>query len=134
MKPAFVIVIWLLFMLINSLIAESNDQTRRNRIKKGNKRQIEHFWYGLGYGILCLIPFYISRNWWELISLLLLHISVFPVAYNVFGGLKPFNLSTTSDAITDKIMVKLGLKTTKWVNIITLILSIGLLFFQILKR
>lgn len=131
MKPLFVIVVWFIFVGANILIAEWNDSVRRHRIANKNPKQIEHFWYGLGYCILCGIPFYISRNWLEFFSLILLHASVFPVSYNLFVGLSPFTLSKTSKAIFDKTLVKWKFKSTEEVNIIAFCISIILLFIQI---
>jgi hypothetical protein len=134
MKPLFIIVVWFVFVAINILVAESNDATRRRRIANKNTKQIEHFWYALGYCILCGIPFYISRNWWELGSLLLLHISIFPCAYNFFSDNNLFHLSPTSEALTDRTMRQLGLKSTEEVNIIAFCISIIFLFIQIFFR
>lgn len=134
MKPLFVIVVWFILAVANIGIAEWNDSVRRARIANKNPKQIEHFWYGLGYVLLCGIPFYISRNWFELGSLVLLHLSVFPVAYNRFADLPAFHLSSTSSSITDKLMVKIGLKSTEEVNIISFCLSILLVVIQIITR
>lgn len=133
MKPLFVITIWVIFAVGNIGIAEWNDTVRRKRIANKNPKQIEHFWYGLGYCILCGIPFCISRNYWELFSLLLLHLSVFPVSYNLFSGQPTFNLSKTSQALTDKIMVRIGLRSTEEVNIISFCISLIFLMLQLFK-
>lgn len=130
MTAAFIIGVWGLFFLANIAIAEWNDTVRRNRIKKGNPKQIEHFWYGLGYGLLCGGVFYISRSWIELISILLLHISVFTVAYNRFSDLPAFNLSKTSKAITDRLLVKLRLKSYEPVAVPAFCISATLLILQ----
>lgn len=132
MKPLFVIIVWFIFVGVNIVVAESNDSTRRRRIANKNPKQIEHFWYALGYLLLCGIPFYISRNWWELFSLLLLHLSIFPCAYNLFSGNPLFHLSPTSNAITDRFMRWCRLKSTEEVNIISFCLSIIFVVFQIL--
>ena len=132
MKPLFVIIVWFIFVAINIFIAEANDATRRRRIANKNPKQIEHFWYGLGYVLICGVPFYISRNWWEISSLILLHASVFPVSYNLFAGNSTFQLSTTSSSIFDRLLVKLGMKSTEEVNIISFCLSIIFLVIQII--
>lgn len=130
----FICGIWCLFVGINISIAEWNDSVRRKRIKNGNTKQIEHFWYGLGYGILCGAIFYISRNWAEFFSLLLLHLGVFPPAYNRFSDLPMFNLSKTSRAITDRIMVAMKLKSTEEVNIIAFCISVILMVVQLVTH
>lgn len=134
MKPLFVIVVWFIFVAINIFVAEWNDSTRRRRIANKNPKQIEHFWYALGYLLLCGIPFYISRNWWELASLILLHASVFPVAYNLWSGHPTFYLSPTTKSLFDRTLAKIGLKSTEEVNIISFCLSIIFLFIQIFVK
>ena len=123
------LIVWIIFVILNIVIAKSNDITRRKRIANKNSKQIEHFWYGLGYGILCAIPYFLLKSYTELFSLLLLRISVFPVFYNFYSKLPIFNLSKTTTSITDRLMVKLGLTSTKWVNIIAFVLSIILLIY-----
>jgi hypothetical protein len=66
-------------------------------------------------------------GWWFIGSILLLHLSVFPVAYNRLAAPSTFYLSKTTTALTDRIMSWLGMKSTEWVNIGAFILSIGLL-------
>ncbi len=134
MNPLFVIVVWFVFIAINIFIAEWNDSTRRHRIANKNPKQIEHFWYGVGYCVLCGIPFYISRNWWELFSIVLLHLSIFPCAYNFFSDNNLFHLSPTSSALTDKTMRQWGFKSTEEVNITAFCLSIIFLFIQIFVK
>jgi hypothetical protein len=131
MKPVFIISCWVIFFIGNICIAELNDSARRKRIANKNPKQIEHFWYGVGYGILCAIPFYISRNYWQLFSLLLLHTSVFACAYNKFSDLPLFHLSTTSKALTDRIYVKIGLKSIEEVAIFSFSISLVFLFIQL---
>lgn len=134
MKWWFIIGVWLVGVLINICIAELNDRTRRKRIAAKNTKQINHPLWAAIYCTLCAIPIYISRNWEEAISILLLHISVFPVAYNVFSGESTFNLSKTTTAWSDKFMVRIGLKSTEEVNIIAFCISVILLFIQLLNK
>lgn len=131
MSAIFIIIIWFGFVIINVCVAEWNDTVRRNRIISGNPKQIEHFWYGLGYCLLCGAVFYISRSWLELASILLLHISVFTVAYNRFSDLPAFNLSKTSKAITDRTLVRIGLKSYAPVAIPAFIISLVLFILQL---
>lgn len=134
MTAVFIIAVFLGFSAINIGIAEWNDTVRRRRIKNGNPKQIEHFWYGLGYGILCGGVFYIFRSWTELGSILFLHISVFTVAYNRFSDNPAFNLSKTSKAITDKALVKIGLKSYAPVSIPAFAGSTALFIFQLFHK
>lgn len=127
------ILIYILFIAINILLAYQNNYVRLKRIKERNTKQIEHTLYGLAYLIICLIPVFIlgySTHWFLLGSLLLLHISIFPVMFNSFAGTSSFNLSKTSTAFTDKLMVKIGLKNTEDVNIIAALISIIFLLFN----
>jgi hypothetical protein len=133
MKPIFVIIVWIVFAIVNIGIAELNDSTRRRRIANKNPKQIEHFWYGLGYCILCGIPFYISRNYWELFSLLLLHASIFACAYNLFSGNPMFYLSSSTTAITDGTYRKLGLKSIEEPAVISFCISLIMLMLQLFK-
>ncbi len=134
MSTLFIIVTWVFFVGANILMGQQNDAVRRYRIANKNTKQIEHFWYGLGYCLLCGIPFYISRSWIELISLLLLHASIFPCAYNYFSDNPIFHLSQTSNSIFDKTLVKLGLNSTEEVNIIAFCLSVILIVVQIILK
>lgn len=122
----WIIFVWFVYVGVNIGLAEWNNLIRVERIKAGNKKQIEHFWWGLFYGALCA-PMYWPGGVWFVGSVLLLHISVFPVFFNRASDLPAFHLSKTSTAITDRIMVWLGLTSTEWVNIGAFILSIGLL-------
>lgn len=133
MSAGFIIGAWGLFFFVNIAIAEWNDTVRRKRIKKGNLKQIEHFWYGLGYCLLCSGVFYISRSWIELLSILLLHISVFTVSYNRFSDLPAFNLSRTSKAITDRLLVRLGFRSYEFVAVSAFCISVTLFILQFFK-
>lgn len=134
MKPVFIIIVWLVFVVICVILAEWNDAIRRRRIAKGNPKQIEHFWWAAGYGIPCGVIWYISRSWLEVGSLALLHISIFPVAYNHFAEQPAFHLSRTSKAFSDRFMVWIGLKSTEAVNIPAFALSIALTIIQIILK
>lgn len=133
MKPLFIITVWVIFAVGNIGIAEWNDSTRRRRIANKNPKQIEHFWYALGYCILCGAVFYISRNYWELTSLLLLRSSVFSVAYNKFSDLPAFHLSLSTSSVFDKALRCLGLKSIEEVAIISFCISITFVMFQLFK-
>ena len=54
---------------LNILIANWNVNTVIDRMAKGNRRQIEHFWYGLGYLIICL-PMYCIANIWFVLAVI----------------------------------------------------------------
>lgn len=130
MRPSFIIATWVVFILINIGIAEWNDHVRRVRIRLGDPRQIEHPWYALLYCALCYPVFYISNSWVELISILLLHISVFTVAYNRFSDNPAFNLSRTSKALTDRLLVSLGFKSYELVAVTAFCISAVLFILQ----
>lgn len=132
MKPLFIITVWVIFAVGNIFIAELNDSTRRRRIANKNPKQIEHFWYALGYCILCGIVFYISRNYWELTSLLLLRSSVFAVAYNLFSENPAFYISGTTNSAYDRMLKFLGFKSSEVPVFITFIMSLLFLIKDIL--
>lgn len=131
MPNSGIISIWLLFILINIMLAWQNDMVRRKRIAENNPKQIEHFLYFLGYCALIGVIYWKVHSWVEVVSLLLLHASVFPVSYNLCAGLPPFSLSKTSKAIFDRLQVKVGLKSSEEVNVIAFCVSIILFFYQL---
>lgn len=133
MKPIFIIATWVVFALGNICIAEWNNTVRLKRIANKNPKQIEHFWYALGYCILCGIVFYVSRNYWELASLLLLRSSVFAVAYNKFSDLPAFHLSISTTSWWDRLLRTIGLKSIEEVAIISFCISVTLVMFQLFK-
>lgn len=125
---------FLIYAGINIGIAYWNNQTRLKRIKNKDLRQINHpVWAGI-YAILCVPAYFIFHNIWFLIALVFLHISIFPVAYNLFSKLKPFNLSKTTSAITDRIMVALGLKNTALINVVGFLSAISLIIIAYLQN
>ena len=132
MKPIFIIAAWVVFALGNICIAEWNNTVRLKRIANKNPKQIEHFWYALGYCILCGVVFYISRNYWELASLLLLRSSVFAVAYNLFSENPAFYISGTTNSAYDRMLKFLGFKSSEVPVFITFIISLLFLIKDIL--
>jgi len=131
MKPLFIITVWVIFAVGNIGIAEWNDSVRRKRIANKITKQIEHGWYFTGYTLLCLGVFYISRNYWELSSLLLLRTSVFAVAYNKFSDLPAFHLSISTTSWWDRLLRTIGLKSIEEVAIISFCISITFVMFQL---
>lgn len=134
MTALVIIAIWLGFALLNIVIAWWNDRVRRARIRLGNPKQIEHFWYALGYSLLCAGVWYRSRSWVELISILLLHISVFTVAYNLRSDNPAFNLSRTSKSLTDRLLVSLGFKSYEFVAGSAFVSSLLFLIYQLFDK
>lgn len=134
MKPLFVIIVWVIFAVGNVAVAEWNNSVRLKRIANKNPKQIEHGLYAAGYTLLCLVIFYISRNYWELTSLLLLRVGLFAIAYNKFSGNPGFYLSPTTSSRWDQLLRKIGFKSIEAVAIISFALSlifIGLQLFNI---
>lgn len=97
------------YHVANILIAKWNAHTVAVRTRKGNPKQIEHFWYFVGYCLICA-PQYWLVNAWFAEAVLVLHGSIFPIAYNSFRHLAPFNLSKTSKSKYDKFLVRIGFK------------------------
>ncbi len=106
-------ILYISFILANIVIAFENDYVRRYRIRHGITKQIEHFWYGLGYCVLCSVPFFWIHDWRFISSIILLHASIFPVAFNLFkyGGKKPFDLSLSTTAIYDTTLARMNFKS-----------------------
>ncbi len=123
---------FILYGGINISIAVWNKLIRDNRIRSGNPKQIEHPLWALGYALIIAPMWFAFHSVCFLFSLVLLHLSVFPVAYNLLTGVPAFHLSTTSKALTDRLMVKAGLKNTAIVNVGAFILSVGFLIIQYL--
>lgn len=115
-------VVWLVYAVINIALAWSNNRTRLARLAAHNNKQIEHAWYAAGYVGLCLVPG--LHHWWLFCSLILQHISIFPIAWNYFYGNPAFYLSRTTSSRVDRFMVWIGLSDTAIVNILSLIISI----------
>lgn len=123
--------IYILFIMLNVGIAWLHNQLRIRAIKNG-KKAISHGWWAMIYAGICAIPIYWFPDWCFYIALGLLHLSVFPVAFNLYSRIPAFHLSQTSTAITDRLMVRIGLKDTETVNVIAQLLSIGLLTWSII--
>jgi hypothetical protein len=124
------ILLFLFYHFFNIQLGKWNVAIVKNRIATGNKKQIEHFWWFTGYLILCA-PMYWILNIWFALSLLPLHLSIFAVAYNHFMGFLPFNLSHTSNAITDKTLIKIGFNDLEWPCIISEVLAVALFIISL---
>lgn len=123
------IIFYALFVFINLIIADVNNQKRLSNIASGNTAQINHyFWSGL-YLVLVAAMWFPFHNWFYIGGLILQRLGVFPVLYNLEAKLPPFNLSKTSDAITDRALVKLGFKNSFLINAAALVGSIVLACF-----
>ncbi len=127
-----IIIAWIAYCGINVFIAWVNRRIVEYREMVKNTKQINHPLWAAIYCAACLPMWFILHSWWFMGALVFLHISIFPVAFNRYSDLPAFNLSKTTTAITDKIMVKIGLKSTEAVNIGAFLLSIGLLIKTIL--
>lgn len=140
------ILIYIGFVGLNVLIAWVNNQTRQRRLNHHNYKQICHPAWGFYYCCACLVPYVflhspvIMHIWiipikmiWALpIALLFQHLCFFPVAWNVLAETPSiFFLSRTSSAWTDKIMVRIGLKSTEIVNFAAMIISFTFLTLTI---
>jgi hypothetical protein len=134
MRTLLIILIFVLYHGINILIAWINDRIVTMRIANKNPNQINHFLWGAIY-LATVIPIYFlfPKPAWLMGAIILLHLSIFPVSYNLFRGNAPFALSKTSNAVTDKFMVDVGLKDTEIVNIGAEIIAIVLVIFSIYK-
>jgi hypothetical protein len=128
-----IILVWIGFVLVNILIAKLNSDTVQARIDAKDTRQINHPLWAGAYALLCVPAYIFFREWYFIGSIILLHLSVFPVLFNIFRGNPAFYLSKTTTAVTDQFMVSLGLKSTEAVNILAVSASIFLLFLTLNK-
>ena len=130
------ILIWFSFILLNIGWGFLTSEVVNEQKKNATYKSIKHGWWGLAYCLLMSVAVVFVHNValiLLLISIALLHLSIFPVVYNSCQNLPTFNLSKTSRALTDRLMVKLGLKDTAAVNIVALLISIALLILSIYK-
>jgi hypothetical protein len=124
---------WIAYGGLNVLIAKMNSNTVASRIKAKDTRQINHpLWAGI-YAVLCVPTFLFIHSWLFVGAVVLLHLSVFPVAFNRYRGNPAFYLSTTTTSFTDRIMDDMGFKSTEAVNILAFAGSILLTVLTIMK-
>lgn len=131
MSTTITLSIFVIFIIINIVIASINNKLRLKAIAENKTDAIKHGWWALGYGILCALPFLFTHSWLQFISLGMLHLSIFPVSYNLFAKLPTFNLSKTSSSLIDKLQVSLGFQNSEFINALSLILSVVLLTIQL---
>lgn len=123
------VIIYLVFIAINVGMAKLHNWLRIRAIQNG-KKAISHGWWGLIYGGMCALAFSYGVSF--ISSIVLLHASIFPVAFNIYSKLPAFHLSLTSTALFDRALVKLKFNDTEAVNVIAQLLSIGLLTWSII--
>jgi hypothetical protein len=126
----WIILLYASYHAANILIAKWNVHTVFTRMANGNPKQIEHFWYFAGYCLICAPQVYLV-NLWLAGSVLCLHGSIFPVAYNCYRGLAPFNLSKISKSKYDKLLVRIGFKDMEAPCIIAELASLILFTFSL---
>lgn len=119
--------LFLFYIAVNISIAIWNKLIVDHRLRTGNPKQIEHPWWALGYVCVVAPLWFGFHSIYFISAVLLLHLSIFPVAYNIVTGEDAFHLSQTSRAVTDRMMVKAGMKNTFLVNLISFLVSIALL-------
>ena len=131
MSIGLIILVFIVYHGVNIVIALINANIVSERIINKNPNQINHFLWSLIYFATIIPIYFLSHSFWLIGGIILLHLSVFPVAYNLFRGLAPFNLSKTSQALTDELMVDLGFKSTEIVNFSAEIIAIALMTISI---
>lgn len=131
------VIIWIIFVALNIGWGILTSYIVNKQKESKTYKSIQHGWWGLAYAILMscsLIFFKLGINLYSLlVSLMLLHLSIFPAVYNLKQNLYIFNLSKTSKALTDRFIVFVGLKNTKIINYSALLISISLLIYTIIK-
>jgi hypothetical protein len=95
------------------------------RKRTGDKKQIQHGIWAVIYCALVAPMWFIAHDWWYMASLMLLHFYIFGGAYSwIVNGNSPFYLSKTSSAITERLMVWLGFKSTETPYLISAVTGI----------
>src|SRR5271154_1564081 len=98
------IIFWLIFVLINFIIAIENRNERNAHIATHNPEQVDHTAWAIAYTAACGIL--AVFNWKLGISVLLLHASVFPVMYNTLTHAGAFNISKTTTSKYDQFIAE----------------------------
>jgi hypothetical protein len=133
-------IIFLLFVAINAGIAFLNNQERLANIADNVTTQVNHALWTLTYIVLVsivLLTAGLIEGWplhvFEFLAAAIIaqRLSIFPVFYNLFAKLPPFNLSRTTTALTDQLLVDVGFKNSAFINILMFVLSLGFLYLAI---
>lgn len=125
--------VWVCYLALSMSLAGFHDIYRVSYMKAGMKERFKHWAWALFYFFCCLFSFLFFHNWYLVVSLSLLHISIFPVVCNTLAERPVFNLNKNSTLITDRIMIKLGFKDTEVLNFSAFLISVVLLFCSFLK-
>ena len=128
-----VISAYLFFIALNIGMADLHHNLILKAIDKKTKA-ISHGWWALLYATLCAIPAYLFHSYYLFGALGLIHLSVFPVAFNRYQGLDDYHLSATTTAITDRAMRWIGLKDTKIVNYLAELIGVAFLITSCIIR
>lgn len=116
--------LYILFAAINILMAAIHDAIRRHEISIARFRPIHHGYWAAGY---LLATGLLWPAWPLMIAVILQRLALFPLAFNFFAEKPLFNLSKTSKALTDRLLLWVGFRSTEIVTIVALVLSIVLL-------
>lgn len=122
------IIFWLVFVIINFIVAIENRNERDNHIAMGNPEQLNHTAWLIAYAAACgLVAVF---NWKLAISVFLLKGSIFPIFYNLLTHIDPFNLSKTTTSEYDRTLLKLGFKDMLGPDLIVFVSSLILLWLS----
>jgi hypothetical protein len=124
--------IFVLYHVANYLLGIWNAQIVATRIKKDNRHQIEHFAWFAGYCLICA-PQYWIFNFWFVLALMPIHLSIFAPAYNHGRHLAPFNLSRTSTSILDRTLVKIGCNDLELACFVAELIAVVVFIFSLFK-
>lgn len=127
--------VWIAYAGANIAIAELNAATRASRLRIHDYRDINHPVWALYYTALCVPSYLFFKDWFYLASVATLHMAILGPAFNIFSKMpSTWYLSPKSKAITDKIMIRMGLKSTELVNFSALFVSITLLVISFYQK
>jgi hypothetical protein len=134
------VIIFLMFIGVNAGIAFLNNEERLANIADKITTQVNHVGWTvvyLGLMVMIILTVGLVSRWplhvFEFLgsAILFQRLSIFPVFYNLFAKLPPFNLSRTTTALTDQLLVDVGFKNSAFINILMFVLSLGFLYLAI---
>jgi hypothetical protein len=127
-QRTFCMIYFIIYIVVNVVIALIQRDIRAFRLKTGNPNQINHTLWWLIYSASILPVWFLTHNLCLIGSILLQHAWVFSPVFNIMIGMPPFNLSKTTTSIFDQTLVKIGFKSTEWVMLVLFTVSVILLF------
>lgn len=121
-------ILYIIAIGLQFVIAYVNNEERLRDIAAGDTHQVNHALWLAVWSTPCIII--AQFNLKLAISIWLLHGCVFPVFYNLLAKLDPFNLSTTTTALYDRTLHKIGFRSMIIPDLLIFITSLFLLWLH----